>query len=196
VSQKPVRKSEAAANKATANKAAANRAGANATVPTASATATATATTSAAPALRGKHSAGLHALYAEAVRSRDNSYSPYSRHKVGAALRLADGRVFGGCNVENSSYGGAICAERTAIVKAVSESSGRAAGAGRPTVVEILVVTDSTPPWPPCGICRQVLSEFATPETRVHSTNLAGDIESTSFGKLLPNAFTPDFLRR
>ena len=132
----------------------------------------------------------MHALYAEAVRSHDNSYSPYSKHKVGAALRLSDGRIFGGCNVENSSYGGAICAERTAVVKAVSESRGSG-----PTVVEVVVVTDANPPWPPCGICRQFLSEFATPETRVHSTNLAGDVVSASFGKLLPNAFTPDFLK-
>lgn len=142
-----------------------------------------------APKLQGKPSSGIQALYDEAVRSRANSYSPYSGHKVGAALRLSDGRIFGGCNVENSSYGGAICAERTAIVKALSETKGQA------SIVEVVVVTDSTPPWPPCGICRQFMSEFATPETRVHSTNLKGEKVSTTFGKLLPNAFTPDFLK-
>ena len=61
-------------------------------------------------------------LYRLACQFRERSYSPYSRHKVGAALRLSDGRVFGGCNIENSSYGGTVCAERTAILKAVSES--------------------------------------------------------------------------
>jgi cytidine deaminase len=140
--------------------------------------------------LKGKHTAATQELYAQALKSRGNSYSPYSGHKVGAALRLSDGRVFGGCNVENSSYGGTICAERTAIVKAASESSAPI------SVTEVVVVTDASPPWPPCGLCRQILSEFATPATRVHATNLEGEIVSTTFGKLLPNAFTPDFLKR
>ncbi len=132
--------------------------------------------------------AAIQLLYQKALESRARSYSPYSRHKVGAALRLEDGRVFGGCNVENSSYGGTVCAERTAILKAVSESD-------QPIrIAEVVVVTDATPPWPPCGLCRQVIAEFAGPETPLHSTNLAGDVVTSTFGELFPNAFTPGHL--
>jgi cytidine deaminase len=128
-------------------------------------------------------------LYELARRARERSYSPYSRCKVGAAIRLADGRAFAGCNVENASYGGAVCAERTAILKAVSESDAPI------SIAEIVVVTDANPPWPPCGFCRQVIAEFGSPETRVHATNLAGQVVSSSFGELFPNAFTPGHLK-
>lgn len=142
-----------------------------------------------APKLKGAHSPGTQELYEKAREFRERSYSPYSQCKVGAALRLADGRVFGGCNVENASYGGAVCAERTAVLKAVSETVGPAA------IAEIVVVTDATPPWPPCGFCRQILSEFASPKTRVHATNLKGDVVSNDFGEIFPNAFTPEHLK-
>lgn len=127
-------------------------------------------------------------LFEKARTARENAYSPYSRHKVGAALRASDGRVYTGCNVENSSYGGTICAERTAIVKAVSEIGPSA------RIVEVVVVTDATPAWPPCGFCRQVLSEFAGPDIPVRAVNLAGDAVTTRFGDLLPQAFTPEHL--
>lgn len=134
--------------------------------------------------------AAIQPLYQKALESRARSYSPYSHHKVGAAIRLGDGRVFGGCNVENSSYGGTVCAERTAILKAVSESD-------QPiSIAEVVVVTDATPPWPPCGLCRQVIAEFASSETSMHATNLAGDVVTSSFGDLFPNAFTPAHLKK
>jgi len=127
-------------------------------------------------------------LFEQALKFRERSYSPYSRHKVGAALRLSDGRVFGGCNIENSSYGGTVCAERTAILKAVSESDGPV------SITEIVVVTDASPPWPPCGFCRQVISEFASPATVIIAANLQGETISTPFAEIFPNAFTPGHL--
>ncbi len=134
-------------------------------------------------------SASAQELYENACAARENAHSPYSKHKVGAAILTENGRVYSGCNVENSSYGGTICAERTAIVKAVSEQ-------GRIQLKEIVVVTAASPPWPPCGMCRQVISEFATPDTMIHGTNLDGETESFRFADLMPRAFTPDHLRK
>ena len=129
--------------------------------------------------------ARLRPLYRLAVKSRLNSYSPYSGHRVGAAIRTSDGSLFGGCNVENSSYGGTVCAERVAIQKAVSE--------GKTRVTEVLVVTDATPPWPPCGMCRQVIAEFAE-NAVIHTTNLKGMIETSRLEDIMPRAFTPSHL--
>lgn len=109
-----------------------------------------------------------------------NSYSPYSHFPVGAALRARDGRVFLGCNVENATYGASICAERTALVKAVSE--------GAREFDAIAVSTKDLPGWP-CGICRQCLSEFA-PDLRVLITWKDGEkVEKTTLGELLPHQF-------
>lgn len=126
-------------------------------------------------------------LFEAAKSARERSYSPYSGHKVGAAIRMSDGKIFSGCNVENSSYGGTICAERVAIQKAVSE--------GHLKIQEVLVVTASTPPWPPCGMCRQVIAEFAAEASiALHTANLAGDHESFEFSEIFPRAFTPGHL--
>jgi cytidine deaminase len=128
-------------------------------------------------------------LFEAASRARLNSYSPYSGHQVGAAIRVKGGRIFGGCNVENSSYGGTNCAERVAIQNAVSEL-------GRIEIEEILVVTDSAVPWPPCGLCRQVIAEFAPGTTPLHSTNLQETLRTTTVNEIFPEAFTPEFLKR
>jgi cytidine deaminase len=109
---------------------------------------------------------------------------------VGAAVRTADGKTYSGCNVENSSYGGTVCAERTAIWKAVSEN-----GAAT-RIAEILVVTDATPAWPPCGMCLQVMSEFAGPDMPVQLANLKGETQTRKFREFLPQAFTPDHLKK
>lgn len=127
-------------------------------------------------------------LFEAAQKARQNSYSPYSGHKVGAAIRLKTGQIFGGCNIENSSYGGTNCAERVAIQKAVSEL-------GKIEIAEVFVVTDAKDPWPPCGLCRQVIAEFARNETQIHSANLAGKIRTTTLGEIFPEAFTPDYLK-
>ena len=126
-------------------------------------------------------------LFELACKTRENSYSPYSHHKVGAAILTEDGRMFGGCNIENSSYGATICAERVAIHQALAEDP-------KTRIKEVMVVTDATPAWPPCGLCRQVLSEFAEPHTLVHTANLKKEITSFKFSDLLPQAFTPGHL--
>jgi len=126
-------------------------------------------------------------LLAAAIKARKNSYSPYSGCKVGAAIRTQDGKIYVGCNVENSSYGGALCAERAAIQGAISAQ-------GKITIAEVLVVTDASPPWPPCGLCRQVIAEFASKDLVIHAANLKGQVHSQPFTKLFPEAFTPAHL--
>lgn len=118
-----------------------------------------------------------------AIKARSNSYSPYSNCKVGSALLMDDQRIFSGCNVENASYGATICAERSAVFSAI--------GQGFKNVKVILVVTDSLEPWPPCGMCRQVLSEFATAEVPVLLCNLDGVMREKTLGELCPHFFGP-----
>ena len=121
-------------------------------------------------------------LYEIAVMAKENAYAPYSGFKVGAAALTDDGIVYTGCNVENSSYGAAICAERTAIAKAVSE--------GRRNIVKIAIASDSKEYTYPCGICRQVISELM-PEGEVIVGN-EDDIIIYKVSELLPHAFTLD----
>jgi len=128
----------------------------------------------------------LQGLFELAKIARKNSYSPYSKYKVGAAIRLKDGKVYSGCNVENSTYGATTCAEQVAILKAVSEN-------GRIEILEVFVVTDSNPLAAPCGICRQVISEFG-PRAKIHIANLKGKIVTRKLKDLLPMAFTPGHL--
>ncbi len=122
----------------------------------------------------------------EAARAaQQQAYCPYSHYRVGAALEAEDGRIFVGCNVENASYGLTTCAERTAVFTAVS------AGARR--FRRIVVATDSEPPAPPCGACRQVLAEFGA-GLEVESV---GPTQSKRWGigELLPDAFVKEMLR-
>ena len=122
---------------------------------------------------------------------RKNSYSPYSDCKVGAALLTASGDIFSGCNVENSSFGGTTCAEQVAIYSAI-------AAVGATTITEIVIATDASPPWPPCGICRQILTEFTPDPTAVaiHCINPKGEWRSFRLSDLLPEAFTPTDLNK
>ena len=120
----------------------------------------------------------------EAARTaRTNAHAPYSNCRVGGAIRLADGSIFSGCNVENASYGATICAERGAVMTAV-------AALGTITIQEVLVLSEATPPWPPCGMCRQVVAEFAAPDCMVHLVNESGDIISQPFSEIFPSHFT------
>lgn len=121
-------------------------------------------------------------LYKVAVLAREKAYCPYSGYKVGAAIRLTDHRLFSGCNVENASFGATICAERVAILKAISET-------GQIQISELMVVTQSNPPWPPCGICRQMISEFG-PDVIIYSAGLDGIYHQSMFSDLFPQAFT------
>ncbi len=123
-------------------------------------------------------------LVAAAVRARNRAYAPYSRFLVGAALRLRNGRVIVGVNVENSSYPLAVCAERNAVAAAVI------AGAKPGDVVAVAIATRAAAPTPPCGACRQVLAEFASGETPVICHNIADErTVRHRLADLLPYAF-------
>jgi cytidine deaminase len=115
-----------------------------------------------------------------AVAALENAYAPYSNFRVGAALRTADGRVVTGCNMENSAYGLAICAETLAVASAVSQ--------GLSAFEEIAIATEDVEPTPPCGACRQVLNEFA-PNIKISSYTRAGREASWTLKELLPHAF-------
>jgi len=130
--------------------------------------------------------AAIQQLLEVAIAVTHNAYIPYSHYQVGAALRAVDGTVYSGCNVENAAYPATICAERTALVKAVSE--------GRREFDTIVVVTKNA--GSPCGTCRQMLYEFA-PNLRVILADLDGKIASdTTLSTLLPDGFGPDRLPR
>ena len=109
-----------------------------------------------------------------------NAYVPYSGFPVGAALECADGTVFTGCNVENAAYGDTICAERTAVVKAVSE--------GRRRFTRIAIYGEGQGYCMPCGSCRQALAEFS-PEMEVLCAKAGGSYVSYSLTRLLPYTF-------
>jgi len=138
-----------------------------------------------------KPNASAEELFQFAVQAQSFAHSPYSQKTVGSALRLANGKIYSGCNIENSSYGGTICAERVAICKAVSENKGA-------LVTEICVVSPvpaGARPWPPCGFCRQFLSEFATSQTQVWLANAGGVTKGMTLGELLPEAFSATDLK-
>lgn len=128
----------------------------------------------------------LDRLRQEAVDARDKAYAPYSGFSVGAALLTRDGRLFHGCNVENSVYGLCNCAERTALFAAV------AAGYGPGDFAALAVIGDTDGPIAPCGACRQVMIELGLPDLAVVLCNLEGETEMTTAGKLLPGAFRMD----
>jgi len=125
------------------------------------------------------------ALYREARTAAEKSYSPYSNFKVGAALLSADGKIFTGCNVENSSYGGTICAERTAFVKAISEGCRNFQAIA---ICGISAEKDESSACFPCGICRQFMSEFCSADFLIVLSE-GEDIVGYRFEELLPHAF-------
>ena len=122
-------------------------------------------------------------LLQQAIEARDYAYAPYSHYKVGAALLTRQGKVYTGCNIENAAYGPSNCAERTAIFKAVSE--------GELDFEAIAVVTIDG--GAPCGVCRQVMREFA-PNLTVIVGDLAGNYRVFSLPDLLPHCFGPENL--
>ena len=124
-------------------------------------------------------------LIAQAIEARKRAYSPYSHYKVGAALLGKSGKVYLGCNVENASYGHTVCAERTAVLKAVSE--------GEREFEAIAVVTGNG--GSPCGACRQVMAEFA-PELTIYIADKNGEYRTTTLSDLLPDMFTPKHLEK
>lgn len=129
----------------------------------------------------------LESLVDAAKRARSRAYAPYSGVKIGAAVLDSDGAIYVGANIENSSYGLSLCAERTAVFKAVSEGAKR--------LVAMAVVGDSEEFTRPCGACRQVMVEF-NPKMKVLRRGLDGfSSESTAEG-LLPSYFSPAGLKR
>ena len=114
------------------------------------------------------------------------AHSPYSKAKVGSAIKMTSGHIYDGCNIENSSFGGTVCAERVAIWKAISE--------GEKSIEKVYVYTKDG--WPPCGLCLQVMSEFASKNLEIIIGNESGEEKTLKFKELLPNAFTPENLKK
>ena len=125
-------------------------------------------------------------LVQAALAARKNAYAPYSHFRVGAALLAEDGTVYTGCNMENSSYGATLCAERAAFAQAVSH------GARRFQALAVVGGPEEgiTAETPPCGICRQVMAEFCGPEFPVLLAASPERISRYTLGQLLPEAFT------
>ncbi len=124
------------------------------------------------------------ALISKALEAKKRAYVPYSKFQVGCALITEDDEVFTGCNIEISSYSPTICAERTAIFKAVSE--------GHRSIKTIAVVGDSNHTFP-CGVCRQVIREFGKNATIIIA-NSSDDYEEYTLDELLPHSFGPEDL--
>ena len=130
-------------------------------------------------------------LVKKAIEMTNRSYAPYSHFHVGAALLAKDGSVWTGCNIENAAYGPSNCAERTAVFKAVSEgvlefeaiaiAGGPEDSNGKPVIQDFC---------PPCGVCRQVLSEFCKSDFKIILVNGAGQEKVFTLGQLLPESFS------
>lgn len=114
-----------------------------------------------------------------AKECRKYAYAPYSHYMVGTAVECENGNIYTGCNIENASYGATMCAERTAIFKAVSE--------GAKKISQIAITAEGSMPYP-CGMCRQVMSEFCDSDTKV-ILECDGNVEIHSFGELMPYGF-------
>lgn len=127
-------------------------------------------------------------LIQRAIIAKETSYSPYSKFRVGAAVLTADGEIFSGCNVENASYGLAICAERNAIFQM--------AFAGERKIAAVAVTSDEKTFITPCGACRQVISEFAGPNTEILLITRDKKVKSIQFGKIFPVPPSLDKLKK
>jgi homotetrameric cytidine deaminase len=129
---------------------------------------------------------GADALVAAAREAMERAYAPYSRFRVGAAVRADDGSIHAGANVENSAYPQGQCAEASAL--------GALVAAGRARAVEAAVIADADEVCVPCGGCRQRLREFMPLSARVHLCSAAGERRAATLGELLPQSFGPEFL--
>ena len=126
----------------------------------------------------------IRELIAAALEMRKKAYCPYSGYSVGAALLAGNGKVFGGCNIENASFGDTVCAERCAMFKAVYD--------GKREFTAIAVIGSGESPAFPCGICRQVMAEFCEKEFLIITANCDRTAVSTdTLAELLPHSFGP-----
>jgi len=121
-------------------------------------------------------------LIIEAIKAKETAYAPYSNFKVGSAILTSDGKVYTGCNIENASFGATNCAERTAIFKAVSE--------GHKDIEAIAVVGDLNNYTFPCGICRQVINEFAAEDIKIIVAKNENEYLVKTMEEILPGAFS------
>ena len=124
----------------------------------------------------------------KAILAMENSYSPYSQKQVGASILLTNGKEFTGCNIENSSFGATVCAERVAVWKAISEEGPDL------KIASVIVATDASPPWFPCGLCRQVINEFADANCEIYLINKNGEEKRFTHRELLPHGFSKSSL--
>ena len=127
-------------------------------------------------------------LMQRAVDAKQTSYSPYSKFRVGASILTSDGVIYSGCNVENASYGLAICAERNAVFQAVF--------AGKKKIVAVAVTSDEKAFLTPCGACRQVISEFADGNTEIILISADGKTRSVKLKKIFPTPPALDKLKK
>lgn len=127
-------------------------------------------------------------LLSAATQVRENAYAPYSRFKVGAAIRAASGKIYSGCNVENVAYPEGTCAEAGAIAAMIA--------AGDTVIAEVLVIADSPAPVPPCGGCRQKIAEFAASDVQVTLCTTDGATRVMTVADLLPGSFTAAHMDR
>ena len=114
-----------------------------------------------------------------------NAYAPYSKFKVGVAIKTIDGSIFSGVNVENAAYPEGTCAEAAAIAAMCAT--------GQREIAEVYVIADCEEPVPPCGGCRQKLAEFSEPDVPVTMATISGKEKTTSVRDLLPGSFSNDF---
>lgn len=133
------------------------------------------------------NSEDLTVLLDKAKEAQLNALVDYSNFPVGAALKTNSGKIYTGCNIESSTYGLTICAERVAMFKALSE--------GERDFTTLVVTADTKAFCPPCGACRQVLVEFA-PELKIVLLNREGKTKETTISELLPEAFNKEFLKQ
>ena len=126
------------------------------------------------------------ALKQAALKIRENAYAPYSGFQVGVALRSSSGEVYTGVNVENAAYPEGTCAEAGAIARMIA--------AGDRKITAVYVVADGAEPVPPCGGCRQKLSEFSAPDVPVTMATISGIEKTLTVAQLLPGAFTPEHM--
>lgn len=131
-------------------------------------------------------------LCALAIKAMENAYTPYSGYRVGAALLTKSGKVYTGCNIENASYSPTVCAERTAIFKAVSE--------GEREFLKIAVAGGKngkiTGEFPPCGVCRQVMAEFCGEDFEILVVKGENSFTEYTFSDILPFSFNPKHIKK